>query len=339
MMWKAYLKDYMGVVGFHLLGMGVVCLFLRAYHAAVSEMATILVIYMIALIGAVLWDYTRKREFYDKLQRNLEELDQKYLLCEMIKEPRFYEGKVLYEALRESDKSMMEQVAAGRKKSQEFREYIELWVHEIKIPLAGIRLMCHNNSITKDKMIYQLRMMDEHVENVLFYARSENAGKDYLIQEVELKKIFGNVALKNKESLQLLDATIETRGLDKTVMTDGKWLEFILNQLMSNSMKYRAENEGLHLEIVGEETKEGVKLSFTDNGLGIPEGDLQRVFEKTFTGENGRKGRTSTGMGLYIVKSLCDRLGHGIGIFSKQGEYTRVEILFGKNDFFMREER
>ena len=113
-------------------------------------------------------------------------------------------------------------------------------------------------------------------------------------------------------------------------MTDGKWLSFILGQLMSNSLKY----ESTEISVTGEDFPDRTVLRFRDNGIGIPESDLPHIFEKSFTGENGRTHTKSTGMGLYIVKKLCDRLGHAVEVSSVQGEFTEIAIAFGKNELY-----
>ena len=253
----------------------------------------------------------------------------------MIKEPDFYEGKIVYETLIEFEKSMVENVNHYKKQSSDFREYIEMWVHEAKIPVASIRLLNHNHpGEESEKVNVQLKRIDDCIDNVLYYARSENAEKDYIIKEVSLKKVFSAVAVRNREALGLIDGSLKTSGLQTTVMTDGKWLEFMLGQLMANSIKYASGERPLVIQAYAIENDKSITLHFRDNGIGIPDSDLPSVFEKSFTGQNGRTGSASTGMGLYIVKNLCERLGHGIRVHSKQGEYTEVELLFSKNDYY-----
>ena len=115
--------------------------------------------------------------------------------------------------------------------------------------------------------------------------------------------------------------------------SDKKWLEFIINQIINNSIKYKKENESI-IKIESSENKDKVILEIYDNGIGIPEKELKRVFDKSFTGTNGRDKVKSTGMGLYIIKKLCDKLGHNISIESKENEYTEVILEFGKNDVY-----
>jgi signal transduction histidine kinase len=311
-----------------------ILIFLRAFRVEVSAVFVVVCLYVAAMILSLLWDFIRKKKFYDHLINSMQELDKKYLVSEMISSPGFYEGEIWTEVLTDCDKSMAERVAEYRRQNQRFREYIETWVHEAKIPIASMRLMCHNHPDLDAKMIAQLKQLDDDINNVLFYARSENAQKDYIIKETSLKKVFHEVAMNNRVILQLMDAEIAPRNLDILVMTDEKWLEFMLGQIISNSIKYCDAERKLKLEIWAEEISDKVMLHFRDNGIGIPASDLPRVFDKTFTGENGRKGAASTGMGLYIVRNLCDKLGHGINISSQESEYTEVTLTFSRNDFY-----
>ena len=167
------------------------------------------------------------------------------------------------------------------------------------------------------------------------------------------------VALKNKDDLLERGIALEVNLESDTVMTDGKWLEFMLNQIINNSVKYmergmdgksgemmehesgklpaepgKTPGEEPRIRVTSGRAENGVFLRVWDNGIGIPAEDLPMVCRKTFTGQNGRRGAKSTGMGLYIVKSLCNKLGHRLDISSRQGEFTSVTIIFGENDFY-----
>uniref|UniRef100_I5AXQ6 histidine kinase n=1 Tax=Eubacterium cellulosolvens (strain ATCC 43171 / JCM 9499 / 6) TaxID=633697 RepID=I5AXQ6_EUBC6 len=334
MTFRNYLKDHIALILMNGIILLMILIFLRAFRVEVSAVFVVVCLYVAAMILSLLWDFIRKKKFYDHLINSMQELDKKYLVSEMISSPGFYEGEIWTEVLADCDKSMAEQVAEYRRQNQLFREYIETWVHEAKIPIASMRLMCHNHPDLDARMIAQLKQLDDDINNVLFYARSENAQKDYIIKETSLKKVFHEVAMNNRVILQLMDAEIAARDLDILVMTDEKWLEFMLGQIISNSIKYCDAERKLKLEIWAEEISDKVMLHFRDNGIGIPASDLPRVFDKTFTGENGRKGAASTGMGLYIVRNLCDKLGHGINISSQESEYTEVTLTFSRNDFY-----
>ena len=306
-----------------------------AFKAGVQLILVVTVIDGLAVIFHEIWNLYRKKGFYDRIRTTTDELDQKYLLPEMLTEPGFYEGKLIYDTLYACDKSMVENVNEYRRQASGFREYIELWVHEAKIPVASLRLISHNNpGPVSEKMNVQLKRVDDCIDNVLYYARSENAQRDYIIKEVSLKKVFSNVAVRNRETLHLVGGGLRTNGLDTMVMTDGKWLEFILGQFMANSVKYASSERPLELFVSAEDLGSSVILHFRDNGIGIMESDIPYVFEKSFTGHNGRKHSESTGMGLYIARNLCERLGHGIKVYSRENEYTELQITFARNDHY-----
>ncbi len=323
---SAYLKDRLPA---YLIGAAVwitVMIFLGAYRMPAEAAITVSVVLFLGAAAVILWDYIRKRSFYDKLLCDLERLDKKYLLSELESEPEFLEGHILYEVMTQMTRSMCEQVAVHRHEASDFREYIELWVHEIKLPVAGMQLMCHNSG--DHRYDENLGRIDQYIESVLYYARSGSAEKDYIIKPVSLKRAFSEIAVKNRTELQSRSISLTTDGLGTEVMTDGKWLVFILGQLMGNSIKYNASE----ISVTAEESPDRTVLHFRDNGIGIPANDLPNIFEKSFTGENGRTHTASTGMGLYIVKKLCDKLGHRVTADSVQGEYTDIIITFGKND-------
>ena len=332
---KEYMRDRLWFYIIAAVSYGVILLFLTAYRISGQLVIFVSVFFLIFIVFEESCGYFRKKKFYDELVNDLALLDKKYLIHEMLEEPDFLDGRIAYEALCSANKSMCENVNVYKRQSEEFREFIELWVHEVKLPVASLQLMSHNNSSELgEKFLEQLRRIDGYTDQVLYYARSENVEKDYIIKETSLKRTVANAALKNREDIQLNGACIGTDGLDIKVMTDGKWLEYILGQFIANSIKYAASERELVMSVSAEETDEMVLLHFRDNGIGIPESDLSRIFDKSFTGRNGRSYAKSTGMGLYIVKSLCERLGHSISVKSEEGSYTEFTIGFPKNNYY-----
>jgi len=279
-------------------------------------------------------DYFRKKTFYQELLLSIEKLDKAYYVVEMIEEPVFYEGKLFYQALYDINKSMCEMVKILENQTDDFKDYIEMWIHEVKIPIASLVLMAHNHPDKFDKNSKeQIKRIEDYVEQVLYYVRQEFAEKDYFINSVSLKKVIANVALKNKNDFLESKIDLIVENVDCKVYTDSKWLEFILNQIIGNSIKYKKEKNSI-IKITVEEDLEKCTLIVEDNGIGIPETDLSSVFEKSFTGNNGRRKGKSTGMGLYIVKKLCDKLGHQVKIESQEGEYTKLFLVFSKNKYY-----
>lgn len=279
--------------------------------------------------------YYKKKSFYTNLLSNIEELDKAYVVLETLEKPNFYEGELLYQALYEINKSMNEQVKSLELQVEDFKEYIEMWIHEVKVPIASLVLMMHNHKNKVDKKsLEQLKRIEGYVEQVLYYVRSENAEKDYLIKEISLNRPINSVAMKNKDDLLENKINLEVENVKFNVCTDAKWLEFILNQIINNSIKYHKKNKNAYIKITAQETSSKIILTIKDNGIGIPRHDIPRVFEKSFTGYNGRIMTKSTGMGLFIAKQLCEKLGHKIKIESEEGEYTIVSIEFSKHQFY-----
>lgn len=278
-------------------------------------------------------EYLKKREFYNTLTKNLKKLDKKYLIPEIIDNPHFLEGKILTETLKETEKSMAEHVNEYKFANEEYKEYIELWIHEIKTPIAVSKMIVENNPSEVTKNINEeIEKVEYFVEQALFYARSNNVEKDYIIKPMNLKKIINSVILKNKRSFISKKIKINIHDVDKTVYSDSKWMVFILNQIIINSIKYSKKDKA-EVEIFSKEYKDNTVLYIKDNGIGIESDNLPRVFEKGFTGENGRKINKSTGIGLYLCKKLCDKLGQNIEINSVLNIETVVKIYFPKNSF------
>ena len=203
-----FIRDRLTAYLIYAITWALVLVFLIAFHIPTEAIIIVSILVLLGATAAELWAFLRKRSYYDKLLSDLSQLDKKYLLSEMLEEPEFLDGRILHSAICDADKSMCEHIAEYRRESADFREYIELWVHEIKLPVAGLQLMCHNDGNTRYNE--QLRRIDEYIENVLYYARSGSAEKDYIIKPVLLKRIFGEVAVRNRGELQ-------ERGVDRGI--------------------------------------------------------------------------------------------------------------------------
>ena len=327
---STYLKDKLYAFLIFDIYIIILILFLIALKLTSSIIIFITVFTVVIFSLILLYDYFRKRKFYNELLDKLNTLDKKYLLIEMLLEPNFLEGKILYDVLDEVNKNEHDLISKLKKRQDDFKEYIELWIHEVKLPLASLTLMNRKDKST----LRVLKELEDYVEQILYYVRCENANNDYLIKEWDLDTIIKNVALRNKDDLLALNIDFKVDNCNLKVLTDSKWLEFIINQIVSNSIKYKKEKDAL-IEIIGKDYKDYITITINDNGKGISKSDLPRVFNKTFTGTNGRSASSkSTGMGLYLCRELCNKLGHKIEIDSKKDEYTKVTITIYKKDFY-----
>ena len=335
MKFGSFLKDRLYSIIIALFCYFIILLVLLAYKSDKAIVIAITIILLVTYILLFLTDFFRKQKFYTDLLTNIENLDKAYLVLETLNRPEFYEGELLCQALYEIDKSMNENVRIEKEQLLDNKEYIEIWIHEVKRPLASLVLTLNNQKNILDRKTKNiLKRLEDYVDQVLYYVRSENAEKDYFIKEVDLSKVIKNVGIKNMDDL--LDNKVEFI-VDKTnykVFTDSKWLEFILNQIINNSIKYKRNIDNSYIKIYVKDNLDTTVLIIEDNGIGIKTSDIRQVFDKTFTGTNGREKTTSTGMGLYIAKNLCKKLGHKIEIESKENEYTRVFITFAKNKFY-----
>ena len=281
-------------------------------------------------------------------------MDKAYLVLETLDRPEFLEGQLIVDALYEIDKSMAENVALYQNYNRDFSEYIEMWLHEVKLPLSAISLKLHNlilldNTTNTDdirKLLAETRRIELLVNQVLYYVRSGSMEKDYHISKFSVAELIHETAMTYRENLQdnEMSLLVETGDIDINEMfvnTDQKWFTFIMGQLISNSIKYKKDEGESFVKIIVEslddrsiERENNIRITLEDNGIGIPEEDLKRVFEKSFTGFNGQRRTKSTGMGLYIVKELCRKLGHKVSVDSKQGEWTRVSIIISNDKFY-----
>ncbi len=201
-------------------------------------------------------------------------------------------------------------------------------VHEIKTPIASTKLIIENNrNEVTNKIDFQMDRIEGFVEQVLYYSRSNNVSKDYIIKQINLDLVVRNVIKRNYRDFIHKKIKLDIKDIDEIVHSDGKWIEFIINQIIVNSIKYSNSKEPM-ISVYSTKKANSVMLTIEDNGAGIIDKDINRVFEKGFTGENGRKFSKSTGMGLYLCEKLCSKLGLKIIIVSEVNKGTKVTLIF-----------
>lgn len=325
---KDYLKDRTLFLLIHFMlftiAWGIMLLIEMSAHIIIL----IFCIWFLPVFSFIITEFIKQKNFYNEVTNIMNDLDIKYLLSEIIKEPEFIEGKFLYDLLKQANKDMHEHVKKYKDMESEYREYIETWVHEIKTPIASARLIIDNNQDEVTKNInYEIKKIEEYIEQVLYYSRSNNVSKDYIIKEISLTTLVRNAIKRNSRDFISRKISIDMEAVEGTVYGDAKWLEFILNQVIGNSIKYIREKGG-KIKVYTVKNENNIALTVEDNGIGIIDNDINRVFEKGFTGENGRKFGRSTGIGLYLCKKLSDQLGLGLNLTSKIGEGTKVSIIF-----------
>ena len=327
-----YFKDKVIFIIINIIVLVITSYLLFGLNVSSYAIFIICILNFLASISFFIYDCLRKSKYYSSLLKRLDELDKKYFIADVASEGDFLEGEILFEIIEQATKSMKDDISESIRNSNDYKEYIELWVHEIKTPIATCKLLIENNDNEVTESIgEEVTKVEDYIEQVLFYARSNAVEKDYLIKEINLKKSINAVIRKNANTLIEKRVKVDIRNVDKIVSCDSKWIEFILGQIVSNSIKYMDKKERV-LKIYSENIGNDVILKICDNGIGMDEKSVIKAFEKGYTGENGRRFGKSTGMGLYLCKKLCEKLGLGINIKSKENEGTEVTILFPIND-------
>ena len=322
-----FLSDRLGRLALQLICIGLAVLFLFATGTQPGVLIILLFVLLFIFAAAQIYDFSRQRAYLRELEFILDSLDQKYLFAECVPGTgTVYERKLL-ELSRQAGKSMIRAVSDAQAAQREYREYVESWVHEIKAPITAARLICRNvDPAVRQKLTGELARIEAHVERALFYARAESPEKDFVVGKACLEEIVAQALERHQSLLIQCNVRVETVDLEQTVYTDVKWVEFILGQLLQNAVRYRREN--LVLIIQARHLGRQVQLRIQDNGMGISSHELPRIFDRGYTGSNGRARGGSTGMGLYLARRLADCLEIGLQADSREGEGTRVTITF-----------
>ena len=315
---SSYLESKIFYILFQVSTILIISLFLGFAEIPFIYILLIISIALLLLIGYLLCDYYLEKKKYLQITSLVDNLDEKYFIAEIIPKSSNIENKAYIYALKCACKSMNDKISKLENENLDYREYIESFAHEIKTPISALSLSFDNS---KDKISKkELDKIDMYVDQILYYARSENPEKDYFIKELNLSDIIHRVLLKYR--IYLLDEKIavQVNNLEKTVYTDEKWFLFIISQVIQNSIKYMNKKD------------KKIMISAKDNGCGIKESDLARVFEKGFTGSDRTKSK-STGIGLYLSKKICNKLGLKIKINSKYRSWTEIQIIYPKSNF------
>ena len=285
------------------------------------------IIFLLFFLASLIWDYHRRSGYYKRLLQLLDQLDEKTLLMEIAERPGFLDAKIVSYILKQNNKYQNDKIAEMQKQSRDYRDFLDTWVHEIKTPITSARLIIENEkNPTTLKIEDELRKIDNFVELVLYYARSSDVEKDFKVENTTLKALVSTALKTYSKPIIQAGGRIHMDGMDIPVCADSKSCSFIIGQVISNAIKYRQEE--FCLEFRSQVQKNRIALLIHDNGIGISKADLSRVFDKGFTGENGRRFPKSTGIGLYLCKKLCDRMNIAISISSEKGQGTTIALYF-----------
>lgn len=274
---------------------------------------------LIILAGWLVCGYFQSAGRLQRLKDKVSQMDEKYLAGELLEKPSGAVERQYYYIMKEISRAAIGAVEEAREKQEDYQEYVENWIHEIKTPLTACSLILDNGGDAR-KLRRELKRADNLTESILYYARSRTIERDTQIREAKASDIINRAVMDQMELLIGAGISVDVEG-DFTVLTDPKSVVFILKQLLINCAKYCP---GCHVKI---KAAKGV-ITLEDDGIGIPSHEVERVTDRGFSGTNGRRLGKSTGMGLYIVKELCGQLGTDLEIASEEGEFTRVTMKF-----------
>ena len=324
---REFLSDRLKRIALQVICAGLATLFLFATGTQPGVLVILLIVFLLVFLTVNMFDFFQQRARLLELNSILDGLDRKYLFTECVPQPKGLFERRLFDLTRLAGRDMTGAVSDAQASQREYREYVERWVHEIKAPITAARLICRElDGDTRRKLTAELGQIEAHVERALFYARAENPEQDCLFRQIELEKIAAQ-AIENHRSLLIQNGIrVEMENMNCAVYTDEKWAVFILGQLLQNAAHYRGEAPVI--TISAHPLGKQVQLTVSDNGIGIPAHELPRVFDRGFTGSNGRSRGGSTGMGLYLCRKLSGFLDLGLEIVSEEGKRTTVTLTF-----------
>lgn len=284
---------------------------LAAVGYAAALCAALALVWLVVDLGA----YRRRHRCLSALQTEIT------VTLEHLPRPR-NDLEADYQALlRALDAQRREQEGKLGTQYRDMMEYYTIWAHQIKTPIAAMRLLLQEEDSPQSRALgEELQRIEQYVQMVLGYLRLDSESTDFVLRRCDLDAIVRQAVRKYAGSFIRKKITLDYQGVHIQVLTDEKWLLFVMEQVLSNALKYtRAGKVTISLE--GEAT-----LVIADTGIGIAPEDLPRVFERGFTGCNGRVDQRSSGIGLYLCRRIMKQLGHGIRIRSAPGQGTRVYL-------------
>ncbi len=302
-----------------------VTLILDALHASSLIITTAIIILLIGMLFPFLMEMIRYHLTIHRFKKAFDALDHSEYITQYLARPNDLLGRNIYDLLLGCNENMEATIAALRKNQQELTRYMQLWVHQIKLPLSALNLMVDDQN---DQMKVELNRLRYDLDMILYYCRVHNANRDFRLSMVDLKAIIHQVLMVQRTPLQEYGFTIEPLKQTTWVQSDAKWLSFIIEQIVSNAIKYRDPNKSCQLVFTTSCNDQTTTLSIFDNGLGIHPNDLPYVFDPFFTGNNGYTNANSSGMGLSLIKTMCEALSIAISIDSDYGQSTTVSLRF-----------
>lgn len=336
---KEFLQDYIDYILFYFFIMTIISLIVYFDDTVKISIDNILYLNGVVLVMFILFllqQFLRKKKQLDMIVHILDK-DVKENIIDSLEEPLSNEQRIYFMFLRKLNREYSDRLNGFYEEKKDFSDFINYWVHEIKTPIAASELILKNESKSKEEILDiiedKIMSIEDYVEQALYYLRTDSFSKDYFIGEINVSQFINNIIKKRAKLFIDKRIKIQLENLDFTVHSDIKWLNFIMEQIILNALKYTDKNGTIKVYGHFDDVEQCIIIE--DNGIGIKQEDIKRVFDKGFTGYNGRENLKATGIGLYLSKKLSNKLGHDISIESVYSRYTKVFIHFPRMiDYF-----
>lgn len=283
---------------------------------------------LLILLIYIAWDFIRRKQFSSDFQ-NLERLDDVVGMSEGNTPAQ----RVMYEKLDELRLTHQRELDKESQKTRENLDELTRFIHDMKMPVTTMKLMIDDLSgAEQHKLSTEWTRLNSMLNEVLYLKRLPNIKNDLYIEQINLADLLNASIKKLRDICMQKNIGFDIKLHEPEVHTDRKWMQFVLDQIITNSVKYSEDND---IVISGQVIKKQMILTVTDYGRGIREKDAGRIFEAGFTSTSDHDDDQSTGMGLYLTKEVCDVLGINIDVQSVYGEYTKVTLTFNQANEFM----
>ena len=311
-----YLKDRLFFIMIYVVSVLICLCVFKLYNLELEAFAYAFMILCVLLVACFLFDYYK---YYKKHQTllTLRSNSNVSLSCDL--QDSSLIGEDYHKILVAMKEYHNQYVESSESKMHDLEDYFTMWVHQAKLPIAAMKLLLEDEKLSRSEIKLQLLRMDQYTDMVLAYLRLNSTHTDFLFKELELDNLIRQSIRRFSTEFIRKHIQLNFKETEDVILSDEKWLVFVLEQILSNSLKYTNENGLISIYMKSKHI-----LVIEDNGIGISASDLNRVFEKGYTGMNGRSDKTASGLGLYLCKNILDMLNHKITIESSVGKGTRV---------------
>ena len=327
-MWnKKLLNEYLKMKKTSIIGIlgvyAILFVFVYLYRIPIEVILYPFILTIVFVLMVLLFDYVKYKEKVNKIIQICNDISSCYSV--KINDKNIFDEYYL-DIINELLKENRKQVSQIQKRVSDINDYFSIWVHQIKTPIASMKLKIDNEQMDLLQLASDLNRIDHYVDLVLSFLKFDEEKIDLYFRKTDVDKIMRESLKKFSNDFIIKKIRLDYKLSKREVLTDEKWLSFVFDQLLSNALKYTDKGT---ISIYYDEDS---CLCIKDSGIGIALADMERLFEKGFTGYNGRQYKKASGIGLYMCKRMCDKLNIAISIESVVNEYTLVKLKFLSNE-------